>query len=137
MVMAIEVFNPDGLPKPDSYRQVAVASGSRLVFLAGQVARDADGAQIGNGDLSAQSAQALRKVVIAVESVGGSFADVAKLTVYVVDWSLDKMSSIEAGFARVSEELGIDTRKAMTMLGVVTLAEPDILVEIDAVAVLD
>ncbi len=135
--MAIEVSNPDGLPKPDSYRQVAVASGSRLVFLAGQVARDADGAQVGNGDLSAQCCQALRNVVTAVESVGGSFADVAKLTIYVIDWDLDKMALIEAGFARVSEDLGIDTRKAITMLGVATLAEPDILIEIDAIAVLD
>ncbi len=37
--MTVELLNPDGLPKPDAYRQVAVATGSKLVFLAGQVAR--------------------------------------------------------------------------------------------------
>ena len=56
--MPVEVFNPDGLPKPEVYRQVAVATGCRLVFLAGQVARDADGAPVGAGDLAAQVEQA-------------------------------------------------------------------------------
>ena len=58
--MTVEVLNPDGLPKPDVYRQVAVATGTRIVFVAGQVARDADGAPVGSGDLAAQVEQALR-----------------------------------------------------------------------------
>ena len=41
--MAIELFNPEGLPQPEQYRQVAVATGSRTVYLAGQVARTATG----------------------------------------------------------------------------------------------
>ena len=41
--MAVTLVNPDGLPKPDVYRQLSIATGSRLVFLAGQVARDAEG----------------------------------------------------------------------------------------------
>ncbi|RAO23811.1 hypothetical protein LUPAC07_00213 [Micromonospora noduli] len=41
--MAITLVNPDGLPKPDVYRQLSIATGSRLVFLAGQVARDVEG----------------------------------------------------------------------------------------------
>lgn len=45
--MAITLVNPDGLPKIDVYRQVAVASGSKMVFVAGQVAWDADGVTIG------------------------------------------------------------------------------------------
>lgn len=84
--MPVECINPDGLPKPDVYRQVAVATGSRLVFLAGQVARDADGNPVGTGSFSQQVEQCLRNVVTGVEAVGGTFADVAKLTLYVVDW---------------------------------------------------
>ena len=41
--MAVTLMNPDGLPTIDAYRQVAVATGSRMVFVAGQVAWDADG----------------------------------------------------------------------------------------------
>ncbi|MDQ3294390.1 MAG: RidA family protein, partial [Actinomycetota bacterium] len=47
--MTVELLNPEGLPKPDVYRQVAVATGSRFVFLSGQVARDADGTPVGAG----------------------------------------------------------------------------------------
>jgi enamine deaminase RidA (YjgF/YER057c/UK114 family) len=135
--VTVEVLNPDGLPKPDVYRQVAVATGSRLVFLAGQVARDADGAPVGAGDLAAQVDQALRNVVTAVDAAGGSFADVAKLTVYVVDWSPDKMAALGEGVARASAALDIDPLKPITLIGVAALAEPDLLVEIEATAVLD
>ena len=68
--MSVEVLNPEGLSKPDMYRQVAVATGSRLVFIAGQVARDADGSPVGAGDLAAQTEQAFRNVAIAVEAAG-------------------------------------------------------------------
>lgn len=45
--MSVTLVNPEGLPKPDVYRQLSVATGSKLVFLAGQVARDADGSARG------------------------------------------------------------------------------------------
>lgn len=135
--MTVELLNPDGLPKPDAYRQVAVASGSKLVFLAGQVARDADGAPVGAGDLAAQVEQAFRNVDIAVRAAGATFADVAKLTVYVVDWTPDKMSSLGEGAARAAGALGIDPVRPITLIGVAALAEPDLLVEIEAIAVID
>lgn len=77
--MPIECFDPQGLPTPEVHRQVAVATGSRTVFLAGQVARDAEGNPVAAGDFAGQVEQALRNVVIGVEAAGGSFADVAKL----------------------------------------------------------
>jgi len=132
----IEVLNPDGLPKPDVYRQVAVATGSRLVFLAGQVARTADGSAVGAGDLAAQVEQALRNVVTALGAVGGTFADVAKLTVYVVDWNTEMMAALGEGVGRASSALGIDVVKPITLIGVSALGEPDLLVEIEATAVL-
>ncbi|MER7732675.1 RidA family protein [Streptomyces erythrochromogenes] len=48
--MAITLINPAGLPKIDAYRQVSVATGSKLVFVAGQVSWDADGVTVGEGD---------------------------------------------------------------------------------------
>lgn len=135
--MTITLHNPDGLPKPDVYRQVSVAQGSRLVFLAGQVARDADGNKVGEGDFAAQVEQAYLNVATALAAVGGSFDDVAKLSVYVVDWNEEKMPLLGEGVARAAERLGVDPVKPITLIGVVALGEPDILVEVEATAVLD
>lgn len=55
--MTITLMNPNGLPKPDVYRQLSIATGSKLVFLAGQVARDADGNKVGEGDLPHRSSR--------------------------------------------------------------------------------
>jgi enamine deaminase RidA (YjgF/YER057c/UK114 family) len=135
--MAIELINPDGLPKPDVYRQMSVATGSRLVFIAGQVARDANGNQVGNDDFAAQVEQALLNIGTAMAAVGGSFDDVAKLTIYVVDWSPDKYPLLGEGVGRAAAKLGVDPTKPITLLSVAGLGEPDLMVEIEATAVLD
>jgi enamine deaminase RidA (YjgF/YER057c/UK114 family) len=135
--MAVELVNPDGLPKPEVYRQLSIATGSRLVFLAGQVARDADGNRVGEGDLAAQVEQAYLNIGTAMAAIGGSFDDVAKLTVYIVDWSPDKMPLLGEGVARAAAKLGVDPVKPITLLGIAALAEPDLLVEVEATAVID
>jgi enamine deaminase RidA (YjgF/YER057c/UK114 family) len=135
--VAVELINPDGLPKPDVYRQMSIATGSRLVFLAGQVARDADGNPVGTGDLAAQVEQAYLNIATAMAAAGGSFDDVAKLTVYVVDWTPDKMPLLGEGVGRAAAKLGIDPVKPITLLGVAALGEPDLLVEVEATAVLN
>ena len=135
--MPVELLNPDGLPKPEPYRQVAVATGTRTVFVAGQVARTATAEQVGAGDLAAQVEQAYLNVGTALAAVGGSFDDVAKLTLYVVEWSADKMGDLGAGVARAAARLGVDPVKPITLIPVAALAEADLLVEVDATAVLD
>jgi enamine deaminase RidA (YjgF/YER057c/UK114 family) len=135
--MTVTLVNPDGLPKPDVYRQLSIASGSRLVFLAGQVARDGEGRPVGSGDLAAQVEQAYRNIGIALKEIGGSFDDVAKLTIYVVDWHPDKMPLLGEGVARAAAAMGVDPVKPITLLGVAALGEPDLLVEVEATAVLD
>lgn len=134
--MPIQLLNPEGLPQPEHYVQVAVATGTRSVYLSGQVARDADGGPVGAGDLAAQVEQAYLNVATALAAVGGSFDDVAKLTVHVVDWSPEKLGDLGAGVGRAAERLGVDPRKPITLLGVAGLGEPDLLVEVEAVAVL-
>lgn len=134
--MPVQLLNPDGLPQPEHYRQVAVATGTRTVYLAGQVARDADGTPVGAGDLAAQVEQAYLNVATALQAVGGSFDDVAKLTVYVVGWDGSQLAALGEGVGRVAARLGVDPVKPVTLIPVAALGEPDLLVEVDAVAVL-
>lgn len=135
--MSAELLNPDGIFKPDSYFQVAIGTGRRIVFLSGQVAQDESGSIVGKGDLAAQAEQIYVNISAALEGAGASFADVAKLTVYVVDWTPDKMEPLVAGAMRAAAKLGFDPRKAITLIGVSALSSPDLLLEVEAVAVVD
>jgi enamine deaminase RidA (YjgF/YER057c/UK114 family) len=135
--MALTLVNPDGLPTIDVYRQVAIASGSRMVFVAGQVAWDSDGVTVGEGDLAAQAEQCYLNVGTALAGAGGSFDDVAKLTVYVVDWTPDKMPLLLAGISRAAARLGATPVAPATLVGVAALDIPEHLIQIEATAILD
>ncbi|MCX5152349.1 MULTISPECIES: RidA family protein [unclassified Streptomyces] len=135
--MAITLVNPGGLPEIDAYRQVSIATGSKLVFTAGQVAWDADGVTVGEGDLAAQVARCYLNVATALAEAGAGFDDVAKLTVYVVDWTPDKMPLLMEGIARAATKLGVTAAPPATLLGVAALDVPEHLVEIEATAVID
>ncbi|MEV5688565.1 RidA family protein [Streptomyces sp. NPDC052164] len=134
--MAITLVNPDGLPESDVYRQVSVGTGSKLVFIAGQVAVDAVGATVGEGDLTAQVERCYLNIAIALAAVGASFEDVAKLTVHVVDWTPDKMPLFLEGVSRAAAKLNFTPVAPGTLLGVAALAAPDYLVEVEATAVI-
>src|SRR5215210_709826 len=130
--MTIELINPEGLSRPPNYSHVAIVRGSRLVFLAGQVGFDPQGDLVGEGDVIAQAEQAYRNVATAVEAAGGSVADIAKLTTFVVGHRPELIAPIMAARAAVFG----DHRPASTYLGVETLIRPELLVEVEAVAVL-
>ncbi|MFD9542330.1 RidA family protein [Streptomyces sp. NPDC060022] len=135
--MAITLVNPSGLPEVGAYRQVSIATGAKLVFIAGQVAWDADGVTVGTGDLAAQVEQCYLNIGTALAEVGGSFADVAKLTVHVVDWTPDRMPLLLDGISRAAAKLGFTPVPPATLLGVAALDVPDHLVEVEATAVID
>ncbi|MER5863312.1 RidA family protein [Kitasatospora sp. NPDC002040] len=135
--MAVTLLNPAGLPEIDAYRQVSIATGTKLVLVAGQVAWDADGVTVGEGDLAAQVEQCYLNVSTALAAAGASFADVAKLTVYVVDWTPARMPALLEGIARASAKLGITPAPPATLIGVAALDVPEHLVEVEVTAVLD
>ncbi|AUX29317.1 MULTISPECIES: RidA family protein [Sorangium] len=135
--MAITLVNPSGLPKIEAYRQVSIATGSRLVFIAGQVAWDVEGCTIGVGDFAAQVEQCYLNVATALAAVGGTFNDVAKLTIYAVGWTPDKMPLLLEGIARAAAKLGVVPVPPGTLLGISALSDPDHLVEVEVAAVLD
>ena len=135
--MPVELINPPGIPEPLGYAQVGVATGSRTVYVSGQVARTADGSHVAPGDLAGQVEQVYGNLIAALAGAGATYADVAKVTAYVVDLTEEKLGPFVEGAMRVAEAHGIDPTKPMTMIGVASLAEPDLLVEIEAIAVLD
>jgi enamine deaminase RidA (YjgF/YER057c/UK114 family) len=135
--MTITLTNSEALPKVDFHRQVAIASGSKLVFMAGQVAWDADGTLVGDGDLAAQVEQCHLNVAAAVAEAGGTYDNIAKLTTYVVGWTPDKFPSLREGRDRAAAKLGIPLLAPGTLIGVAALFTPDLLVEVEAIAVID
>lgn len=135
--MAVQLLDPDTLPTGDLYCQLSIASGSRTIYVAGQIARTADGAPVGPGDLAAQTEQAFLNLGAALQAAGATFDDVAKLTIYLVDWSPEKFADFGAGVQRAAPRLAGNLRRPTTLLGVAALGEPDLLIEIEAIAVLD
>lgn len=135
--MAITLTNAKGLPEVDLYRHVSIATGSKMVFMAGQVAWNADGETVGANDYAAQVEQCYLNVAKALAAAGCSFDDVVKLTCYVVDLTPDKMPTFAEGIARASAKLGVTPVPPFTGIGVVALAQPDLLIELEAIAVID
>jgi enamine deaminase RidA (YjgF/YER057c/UK114 family) len=123
-------INPDGLPEIDVYHQVAVATGTKTIYVAGQVAWDAD------PDLATQTEQAYVNVHTALQGAGASITDLVKVTVYVVDWTPDKMPDLLKGIENAMTRIGATAKPPATLIGVATLDVPEHLVEIEAVAVI-
>jgi enamine deaminase RidA (YjgF/YER057c/UK114 family) len=124
---------PDGLFINPGFSQVVAASGTRTIYTAGQVSIDAQGKLVGAGDLAAQTAQAMRNVGLALTAVGAGFADVVKITTYVVNYQPEHRAII--GQARAPFFAG-GPPPASTLLGVAALALPEWLIEIEAIAVI-
>lgn len=125
---------PQGLQINPAYSHVVVASGARTVYISGQVALDADGALVGAGDLGAQTTQAMRNLGAALEAAGATFADVVKITTYVVGYRTAQRAVISAARAPF---FPADKPPASTLVGVEALAAPGWLIEIEAIAVID
>jgi enamine deaminase RidA (YjgF/YER057c/UK114 family) len=125
-------FDPPGLLKIPEIVNVSIATGTRIIHISGQTAVDADGKVVGATHLE-QSRLAFRNVRTALESAGATLADVAKFNIYMVDYSWD---ALEALLAAAKEVFGDPyPLTANTLVGVASLWLPDLLVEVDAVAI--
>jgi enamine deaminase RidA (YjgF/YER057c/UK114 family) len=131
--MTIECINPSDLPAPETYTQVVVARGSRLIFISGQESEDVQGKLVGRGDFAAQTHQVFVNLGRALAAAGALPKDVAKIMIYVVDYQRDyHYPIIESARATLFG----DHKPANVVLGVAALS-PDYLIEVDAVAVVD
>jgi enamine deaminase RidA (YjgF/YER057c/UK114 family) len=129
-----EHLRPDGLLPNPGYSHVVVASGRRMIYTAGQVPIDERGNLVGAGDLAEQAAQAMRNVGLALAAARASYADIVKITTYVVNYKPEHRAII--GKAR-APFFADGMPPASTLVGVAALAVPEWLVEIEAVAVAD
>jgi enamine deaminase RidA (YjgF/YER057c/UK114 family) len=131
--MALECINPKDLPTPETYTQVVVATGSKLVFLSGQEPEDVHGELVGRGDLATQARQVFGNLGRALAAAGAGPEQVIKITIYVVNYKRDECLPI-IDKARIA--LFGDHKPADTVLGVAMLS-PDYLIEVDAIAIID
>ena len=136
--MTVQLLSPEGMSQPVPYHHVAVGTGTRHVEVAGQIGRGTDANPVAPGDLAGQVAQALRNTALGLAGAGAGVADVVRLRFYVTDWSPEKIGDFMAGIERVAEELALPQPFPPTsLIGVDYLFEPDVLVEVEASAILD
>ncbi|WP_040493016.1 RidA family protein [Ilumatobacter nonamiensis] len=130
--MSIELRNSDRLPEPAGYSHASIAAPGRVVHFAGQIGADADGNHpVG---LAAQTERALVNLIDAIEGVGVSIDDVAKLTVYVVGWRESMQAELFAGLGAAGKRTPMPL-VPITLVGVQSLFLDESLIEIEAVAV--
>ncbi|RZU24054.1 RidA family protein [Streptomyces sp. BK239] len=132
--MSVERVNPPELSPPAGFSHAVVATGSRVVFLAGQTALDQAGKVVG-GTLTEQFERALANLLAALAAAGGAPSDLARVTVHVTDVADYRSRAAELG--RVWRRLAGRHYPAMAVVGIVRLWDEDALVEIDGFAVLD
>jgi enamine deaminase RidA (YjgF/YER057c/UK114 family) len=131
--MTLECINPRDLPPQETYTQVVVAAGSKLVFVAGQEPEDINGNLVGHGDLAAQARQVYANLGRALAAAGAEPSQVARITIYVVNYERDEcLPMIE----EARRTLFGNHKPADVVLGVAALS-PGYLIEVDAIAVID
>jgi len=108
----------------------AIRASGDQVFFQGQMGFDLDGRFVGRGDPGAQAEQACKNIIQLIEEAGGSVGDICKLTIYVTD------ASYRPAVYGVIDRYFANTHHCSTGVVVTALATPDLLVEIDAFAVI-
>jgi len=129
--MSKQIVNPTTLAPPTGYSHAVKKSGTP-VFIAGQVAFDGAGKLVGEGNVAAQAEQAFRNLRTVVEACGGTIDDIVKITIFVTD------AGARPAVAAARQRFFADgPYPASTYLVVSALAVPTLLVEVEAVAMID
>ena len=125
--------NPPGLKPLGMYSNAACGRGT-MVFIAGQVAVDAEGKIVGRGDIEAQAVQVFENLKLALGAAGATFEDVLKLTIFIKDLTPAARKAVMGVRGRY---ISHTNPPAATMIGIHQLVEEDLLVEVEAVAVVE
>lgn len=127
---SVRFLSPETMPRPFGYSQVVEVRASRTVYLAGQVPLDTENNVVGVGDFSAQVRQTFENVQLGLESVGMTFANVVKMTFFLTNIAnLPDVREIRDSFINTAAP------PASTSVGVSALFRPEVMFEMDVVAV--
>lgn len=126
-----KLINPPELFPPPGFSHVAVATGQRLVCVAGQVALAPDFTIIGGDDLGAQTRAAMQSVGVALRSAGAAWEDVVRRTIYTL-----APTEFEVITRAIEAVTGSTEHPPQTIIGVTGLAVPGLLIEIEATALI-
>ncbi|HKA26444.1 MAG TPA: RidA family protein [Gaiellaceae bacterium] len=123
-------LSPNTLSKPFGYSHVVDSPAERIVYISGQVPLDSEGQLVGEGDFEAQTRQVFENLTHALEAAGASWSDVVKLNYFLTD-----VSRITVVRSIRDEYVDTERPPASTLVQVSSLFRPEVMVEIEAVAV--
>ena len=132
MSARMEPINPEALGAPKGYQNGILVRGGAMLFVAGQIAWDANQQIVGSGDFVAQMRQTLKNFLCVVEAAGGNASDVVSMTVFVTD----KHAYLGAirGVGAVWKEVMGRNYPTMALVQVQALVEDEAMVEIQGIA---
>jgi enamine deaminase RidA (YjgF/YER057c/UK114 family) len=125
-----KIVQPRDLPKRGTHSQVVAVTGGTLVFIAGMTSRsEVDGSPVYAADMRAQVRQVCENLGRALKSVGGEFSDIVKTTIFTTDVEeFRKANEVRYEYFTTDFPTG-------SLIGVKRLSHPDLMVEIEAMAV--
>jgi enamine deaminase RidA (YjgF/YER057c/UK114 family) len=126
-----ELVNPPELHPAPGFSHVAIASGTKVVHVAGQVALAPDFALVGDDDLYEQTRAAMENVKVALDAAGATWDDVVRRTIYTLH-----PTEYETITRAIDDVTGGADHPAQTIVGITGLAVPGLLIEIECTAVL-
>lgn len=127
----IQHINPDGLAKNPAFSQIVTTQGNgKTIYIGGQDAVNAQGEVVGKEDIAEQTEQVMKNLQTALSACGATFDDLIKLSIYLVQGQ-DLNSAFQVSQKYFSK---VKNPPVVSVLIVAGLANPDFLVEIDAIA---
>jgi reactive intermediate/imine deaminase len=127
--MSHSYTNPGDLTKPTGYTHVVKAASGRTVYISGQISFDKDGKIVGVGDFRAQTIRVFENLKAALTAAGATFDHVVKVTTFVTDMkNAPILREVRAGYFGKNPPAG-------TLVQVTGLIVPELMIEIEAVAV--
>lgn len=127
--MAHEILNLTSVHPTRGYSHAAKAGNT--LFIAGQIAQDQGGSLVGKGDMAAQTRQVFSNLRNILDEAGGGLANIVKMTTLITHFA-----NIDA-YRTVRNEFLSDPMPPNTLMVIDSLASPDFLIEVEAIAVLD
>ena len=129
--MAYTTITPPEAQPVANYKMATRMEGGRLLYISGQVARDADGHVLGKGDIRTQALQVFQNLRQVLQAAGGDLSDLLKITTY-----LTRIEDFPA-VAEIRSRLFPGALPASTLIIVTRLAQPDLLIEVEGMAAID